>query len=477
LVGTAKAIIMGGPARLFFWSVPHAAVGEHSVESRSLAQLQGALRPRVDPRGLAPWVRAWPPLSPADTPYTTVRARIVEENLGPMEPLPRSPGEAPEYLLRALEAAMGRALSGVKRVAILTGGGLDSAVLLALAVRWARRTGGSAFAVASDHGGKGDDRPYLRALEDHLGCEVVRVRPEGAADAMRFFRSGVDGAPFPWATGPIEVDLLERAKAHGAERALSGAGGDELFGGDARALSDVALRGHPLRALRAARALRGFGEPRSRALSWIVRPAVARALPRSLRRARARRSARPAPKWAGPILRELVEEQAHRGAAQALQPRRSDRIETVIDDPHRVYLAWNRHLEEVASGLDCWDPYQDSALIRAVRGLPRELLLLGDCWRGLLREAARGLLPEALRLRMDKASSEEALVRFIDVAGGVASLRPLATVERLADLRLAEPGPFQEAFARFEAHPEDGPSWVTLWPALAVESFLREVDG
>lgn len=466
---------MGGPARLFFSAEPHESAAPR-VESSLLARAVPTARPRLDPSVLAAWVRAWPSLSTTDTPYVGVRARIDEDAPGPVDAPPRSSAEAPSYLLRALDAAVDRALAGVKRVAVLAGGGLDSAVLLAVAVRWAQRTGGSAFAVASDHEGEGDDRPHLRALQEHLGCEVVRVSPEEAAGAIRFFRSGVDGAPFVWGTGPIEIDLLERAKANGAERALSGAGGDELFGGDPRAFSDVALRGHPVRALRAARALRGFGEPRSRAFSWIVRPAVARAVPRAVRAWRARRSAPTPPAWAGPVLRAYMRRETRQHVERALRDGRGESAELVRDDPYRVYLTWNRHLQQVASGLDCWDPYQDSTLIRAVAALPRELLLLGDRWRGLLREAVRGLLPEPLRLRMDKARCETSLVRFVNVVGGLASLRGLATVDRLADLALVEPSLFREAFERFEADPDDGPSWVTLWPALAVESFLREMD-
>ena len=147
---------------------------------------------------------------------------------------------------------------------------------------------------------------------------------------------------------------------------------------------------------------------------------------------------------------------------------------SVGEDLYRVYLTWNRHLQEVASGLDCWDPYQDSTLIHAVGRLPRDILLAGDRWRGLLREAMRGLLPESLRLRMDKAKSERSLVRFVDALGGLASFRALASVDRLADLGVIEPARFRDAFTDFEAHPGDGPSWVTLWPVLAVESFLRE---
>lgn len=469
---------MGGPASLLFHRTDRAGdVAGQREESSSLESLvdRGAA---VDPRRLAAWVLGGPPNGAAETPYVGIDVEHVASPSASRHRRLASPSlaDAPAFLRRALVDAVDVALAGVRRVAVATGGGLDSAVLLGLATEWARRTGGSAFAVSLDFGGPGDDRPHLAALERHLGCEVIRVRPEEAAPRMALLGTGADAAPIPFASMPMEVELCARARAHGADRVLSGAGGDELFGGSPHALADLALRGHPLRAVRAAGRLTGFGRPRSPAWSWVARPLLGRFLPTPVRAWRARRGDRnAAPSWAGPVARSFADEACRLSIAARQRPPRTgrERLAATRGDPHRRFLAWGRHQEEQASRVDCWDPYLDLDLAAAVTSLRQDYLLFGDRWRGLLRAAVRDLLPDSLRERTDKARFEPALQRFTEAAGGLRALLPLASARALASLGLVEPEPFGAAFERFASAPDDGLAWVALWPVLAAEAFLR----
>ena len=465
---------MGGPETLVFHRGAKAA-----TELAPLVDGRNSIRPPIDPVGLVAWLLRWMPTDPKRTLYEGVTVERIEDSRAPDAPGPgraTTLEEAPAFLRRALETAVDTALAGVRRAAVLTGGGLDSSVMLGLAMRWAQRTGGSAFAVSLDFEGSGDDRPHLRALEAHLGCEVIRVRPEDAASRIALLATGIDAAPTASATMPLEVELLSRARANGAERALSGAGADELFGGQPQSLADVASRGHPFRALRSARRLEGFGRPAIPAWSWILRPLIGRAQPRALRSWRARRAPfYKTPGWAGPVVRSFVEEQRRFASTRSrLPPRTSDeRLAAIEEDHHRVYLAWSRRQDEHASGLDCWDPYLDLGLASAVASLPPDYLLYGDRWRGLLRAAASDLLPPSLRDRMDKAAFERALQRFLDAAGGIESMRAFASGRELAALGLVESRALEAAFEGFVRTPGDGRAWVGLWSALAIEAFLR----
>jgi asparagine synthase (glutamine-hydrolysing) len=462
---------VGGPASIVFHS--------GGRTSSSLSDLVNGRTP-IDALALAGWVLRWPPNQLEETPYRGVEAELVTTPVRPERAAdagaPPSLAEAPAFLRRALDDAVDVALKGVRRAAVMTGGGLDSSVMLGLTMRWAERTGGSAFAVSLDFEAPGDDRPHLAAMERHLRCEVVRVTPEECAPQIAMLATGADAAPAYAATMPLEVEMLERARANGAERLLSGAGGDELFGGEPRALADIVLRGNPMRAMRAARRLRGFGDPRSPTWSWLVRPLIARAIPTPVRVWRAQRHAPcDSPSWGGPVLRAFLDEKRRVLGVIHGRPARTaqERFERIRDDDRRSILAWGRQLEEHLTGVDCWDPYLDLELAASIARLPPEYLLMGDRWRGLLREAARDLLPETVRERMDKASVEPALRRFLDKAGGFASLRPLASGRELASLGLVEERAFEAAFDEFAATPEDGVSWVGLWSALAVEAFLR----
>ncbi len=408
-----------------------------------------------DAEALAAAALAVPTNDPSQTVFRGVsRCRIEEEpDLSSAKALPRSPLEAAGFMRAWMDRAVERALRGVRRVGVLTGGGLDSAAMLALACQWAKRTGGTAFAVALDFEGPGDDRPHLRALEQHLGCEVVRVSPEQAAPRIALL-DGVDGAPFPWPTGPFEVELLTVARSRGAERCLSGAGGDELFDGEPRSIAAYARRGDFERALQTAQQLRGFDAPRSPIVSWLARPLLASLQPRALRTWRERYKRASAPAWAGPVTHAFLRARntIAKGSAQ------------------RDYIAWLRHQEIVASGSDLREPFFDRDLTAAIGGLPPEWLLFGDVRRGLFRHALRDLLPESVRARLDKARFEPALARFFAAAQGFERLRPLAALPRLKALGVVTPtyqGPALDVFAT-EVEP-----WLDLWPVLAVEAFLH----
>ncbi|MDB4938588.1 MAG: Asparagine synthetase [Labilithrix sp.] len=458
---------VGGPASLVFRRGPES--------STSLSELIDPAT-RIDPSALAAWVVGAPPIALERTPFRGIDAAYVTRPSGRPRRTQPSLADAPEALRKALVAAVDAALVGVRRVAVMTGGGIDSSVLLALTAAWAKRTGGSAFAVSLDFEGPGDDRPHLRALERHLGCEVLRVTPEDAADRMALLASGADGAPIWHPMMPIEVEMVTRARAHGAERVLCGGGADELFGGSPQALADIAWRGHPLRALRSARRLSGFGRPRSPAWTWVLRPLLGRALPTRLRGWRDRRDPRfDPPEWAGPVLRSFFAEQRHAAGVRVRRPPRTEdeRFAAIAHDPYRVVLAWYRQQQERVTGVDLWWPYLDLDLAASVAELPADYLLYGDRWRGLLRTSIRDLVPDSLRERPDKAAFEPALRRFVDAAGGLDSLRPLASMQRLGALGIVDPARFASAFERFVAKPDAGEPWVVVWPALAVEAFLR----
>ncbi|HSO37127.1 MAG TPA: asparagine synthase C-terminal domain-containing protein, partial [Labilithrix sp.] len=443
--------------------------------SSLLAELVADRTFALDARALAARVLLRPPTHPGETPYVGIVADRVHRPDAGTWPVPRAatPAEAAVAVREALVRAVDRALEGVKRVAVMTGGGVDSSALLALAVERARRVGGSAFGVALDFEGPGDDRPHRSALARYLGCEILCVRPEDAAHRFGLLWSGVDGVPLTWPGGPMEIEMLARARAHGADCALMGVGADELFDGEPRALADLVRGGDVAGALSSARALRGFAETRRPALRWLARPLLASLIPLAIRRRRALRTADVIPEWAGPRLRQYARgwrvQEIERSLNGLRTPR--ERFERFDASPSHEHLAWLRHQEQVASGLERRDPYLDRDLVRIVTALPPAWLLHGDTRRGLFREAVRGLIPESIRLREDKASFEPAFARFVEASGGFGAFRDVARVPELAALGLVTPAPFHRAFEAFCARPEDG--WSDVWPALTVESFLE----
>lgn len=431
-------------------------VAEHApaLDTETLARRALALRPRVA----------------TETPYLRVRCRVRASP--PPVPAERDAREPARHLRGVLERVVDRSLDGARHVAVLTGGGLDSGALLALAHTRAAARGIRVFAVALDYDGPGSDRPYLDALEKQLRCEVIRVDPASAARRLILTR-GVDAAPLVWPTSPMEIETMAVAREHGADLVLTGAGGDDAFDGDPRSLSDVVLAGRPLEAVRRARRMRAFATPRWPVYTWLVRPIVVRAVPRRIRAHRMRRHTA-APEWAGPVMHAALEREAAERASDALHSRRPLHPDEIVRDArYDAYVAALRHQHEVAAGIERRDPYVDPEVTEAVRWIRRDRLMSGDIRRGLFRDALRDVLPHALYEREDKAELEPALERFIEAAGGTLRLRELADAECLSELGIVERSRFRAAFAAFAAARSPERRWDMVWPAVCVEAFLR----
>jgi hypothetical protein len=225
-------------------------------------------------------------------------------------------------------------------------------------------------------------------------------------------------------------------------------------------------------------ALRGtwMTSRRARLARFVARPLATALLPPSaLRAVRRRRMRRSVPAWAGPALRE---ELAH--IDDSPKPT-SNQI--LSGDPRRARLrAANDYLDladhaaqlEIAGGCPRRSPYLDDELVDFVASIPAEYFFAGGYSRGLLRLAMRGLVPDGVRLREDKASPILAIARLFELAGGRELLRSLRPIRALADLDLIEPGPFDAELEQLLRAPSASPNlWMSLWPVLAAEAFAR----
>ncbi len=126
------------------------------------------------------------------------------------------PDELAEALVDELARTIDRTVGQVSKIAVLTGGGVDSGGLLATLIRRARASRTAhVTALAYDFPGPGDDRPHLGALTRFLDVEALRVRP---SDASRLVKETfvIDAAPFEWPTGRSTCAL----PSAGAFRAL-----------------------------------------------------------------------------------------------------------------------------------------------------------------------------------------------------------------------------------------------------------------
>jgi asparagine synthase (glutamine-hydrolysing) len=383
-------------------------------------------------------------------------------------------------LRQEFEAAVARECAGARRVAVLSGGGVDSSNLLAIALHNARHHGtAEPIALAFDYGGEGDDRPHMRALCDHLGVEPLRVAPaEGAPYAGQ--DRVIDGTLQGTAPASSVFALMARAKAAGAELVLTGDGSETLLDAAPPVFGDFFMR-DPLGALRCAWRFRSIYETRPQ--SWrrlVLGPLLRLVVPTVLveqRRIhldhRAGLLKSRARAWAGPRLKAFLIARRDYAPSRPIESQRA-RVMQLASSSLPMVLRESFSRWEIACGLPISFPYLDDDFAQFMARIPSNAIFAGARERGLLRESMEGLVPDSVRYRVDKARADRAFAELFCAMGGYDAVRDLVTMRELDRLGIVEAKSFRVAFERFAADPfADASAWGTLWPAISAESYVR----
>jgi asparagine synthase (glutamine-hydrolysing) len=372
-------------------------------------------------------------------------------------------------LRRRLIAVVSRAAEN-RRVAIMLSGGLDSSSILA-ALLASRGAGPDDVSVTLDFDAPGSDRAYVRALEDHYGIQVIRVRPKQAPvqDVLV-----MDAAPSRHHGDAWTVLCAREAHARGAEMLMTGTGGDQLFGGNLGAGVRAALLHANLRgAWDAFRSLHPYPISARYRLRMSLTAMMRPYLPRRLQRWRASR-AEHWPPWAGRVLRDELRSAACERAEHRPAVTPQEQFDDFLRSPYESeYCAEARAQTDSISPIPRVDPLYDEELVRFLGGVPHEALFADGMYRGLLRLAMRDLLPESVRRRIDKSDFEPALAAaFVPFD----RFEPLLSFEALDRAGIVLGDAFRRHLAPLYAAPaqfENGELWLDFCPALAAEKFLR----
>jgi asparagine synthetase B (glutamine-hydrolysing) len=390
------------------------------------------------------------------------------------------PRELAQRLQAEFRAAVGRQCAGARRIAVFSGGGVDSSNLLSAAVLNERERGAaSVIPIAFDYGGIGDDRPHLRALCRHLNVEPLRVASEEGAPYAHLERV-IDASAH--AVGPASslFAAMTRARSAGAELTLMGEGAEAVFDSDPAIFAHYLLHS-PLRALACAARFRGVNATRWGSVRRLVVGPIARTLVpervldarRRLVRWRREKAGGGGAAWAGPRLTAFFRDAPERPVPKAMYSQR-ERIAQLASAP--IPMAVGEHLArwEVATGLAIRRPYLDDRFVQFVGRIPSGALFAGGRERGLLRESMAGAVPDSVRYRTDKARPFQAFEDLFRAMGGSQAVEELVTMRELASLEFVNPDRYRAAFERFAADPSADPSaWSTLWGPLTAEAYLR----
>jgi asparagine synthase (glutamine-hydrolysing) len=318
--------------------------------------------------------------------HRMVIERSGEARIAPFLKAPATPGacDAGE-LRRRLAGAVESHLDAEVPVGASLSGGLDSSFLVGL---MAERLGAGVRTFAIGCPGDQDERPFARRVAEHFQTDHREITV-GPDDLWSRLPRVIWQAEEP-RSGPLVPNslLFERA-AEDVRVLLLGEGADELFGGYLRFKTALP----PLGFLPASLAASLYGTRKLGAARDLYGPALlaARALED------------PLATYLGPAL-------AQRGA---------QRLAGLLDYERRVQLP-NAHLPRVdllsmAHALEVRLPFLDSGVVEFSERVP---LAAKVGWRDekmILREAARGLLPEEILRRRKQGQANP--LRLWEAAG------------------------------------------------------------
>jgi asparagine synthase (glutamine-hydrolysing) len=394
----------------------------------------------------------------------------------PEEPEPFRGGEAEaaERLRALLEDAVRLRLRSDVPVGTSLSGGLDSSAVACSVARLAAGGGarGPARRAAFSSvfpGHAVDEGRWVDEVAGAAGLESHRTTPTpgGLLDDLPRL-TVAQGEPAGGPSVHAQWCVMRLARERGVTVLLDGQGADEVFGGYHFLFGDAwwpLLRGGRLGALRAEMkaydALHGAGGARR-----ILGAA-----------ARSRR-----PRWAsalkgGPSLPWLAPDFARR-AARPLPPRPQDlrgSLRECLATRMLPHLLRHADRSSMAFSREVRLPFLDHRIVAFADALPDGMRMGGGTTKRVLREAIRGLVPEAVRTRRDKVGFAVPEEEWI--GGPLApAFREVFRSARFRERGILEPARVEAALDGAAAG--DGAEAGIAWRAFAAEAWLRAfADG
>ncbi|MEE4238759.1 MAG: asparagine synthase (glutamine-hydrolyzing) [Anderseniella sp.] len=329
-----------------------------------------------------------------------------------------------EHLIEIFKQSMHSKMRSITPVGVRMSGGLDSTTVFAMARSMMRA--GETPAVVNDTfstvfpGEDCDETDYIRLVNDFWGTEGSLVKrwiapPQHYIDHARRYLDCPDSP-----NGAMNFPLKERVRSKGIRVLLTGCGGDEWFWGRYSLYADLtrSLRFHELAKLWMTE--QGNDRTKSRLyLRYGIFPLLPRSVQDAIRQVRGRRRAFP---WITPeLLREsCLQDRIATSGTSKIRYATHDQEEV-----HRVgtnaWMVANAEIEDLTSsqfGFEQRHPLWDRRIIEFALAIPGTLRWRPPYHKYILRQAAAGLLPEAVRLRQDKTLFNGVFSSALAMQGG-----------------------------------------------------------
>ena len=371
-------------------------------------------------------------------------------------------------------------MRGERGLAAMLSGGLDSSSVVCTAWRLVDTPGirPRPFSMIFPGRSESDERPFIHAIAQHCGTDVVEVLPDPITGrALERQASGWTATP-AMPADEMASSLYAAMRQRGYRSTLTGAGGDFLFTGSVFQYADL------LRQFRPVAAVKRFvddwyaGET-GRSPLGLLQAGVWPLLPRAVKDA-ARPLARRAidytdqPAW----LRidrtpgEPLPEQP-RGGSYATE----DVTRHLGCGMHAFFVECAERYA-ASAGIELRHPLLDVRLVEFALNIPDDQRKRGRFTKYVLRNALGGDLPEAVRTRRTKGDFAHSVAEAIEAVGG----ERFFTTLQIAEAGWVDGTMVADKYRTMRDQYASGPDVYgdhvpALWMITAVELWFRSAFG
>lgn len=372
--------------------------------------------------------------------------------------------KAAEKFYELLNDAVRCRLRATSPIGIELSGGLDSSSVACLAAKYNHDH--SLFALTMQYGDYlCDESKYSNAVIGKTGLKQLSIRADKIdykeEYSLDFYYNVCPNWP-NYVTFTQSFPLMKKARDEGIRIVLTGQGGDFITQGSLYRFADFFKSFKWIKLAKEINHIKCSCKYKINVIkNYIILPMLSEKQKKIIKKLINREVSIQAEKPAK--YRELINEEKCQSYALC------EHVKHMIGTPLASWTNNNVYQIMERYNMEFWHPYLDSRLIEFALSLPDEYKTYKDDFKITLKEAMKGILPEIVRKRNDKAEFSEAIRDQIDAI----DLEEFWTKKYIVDLGIVSKEEISKAIRAYKESSIDDLRVTGLWRLINLEYWYR----